>query len=127
MPEERAKFTAEVQVTDTTAIYADGHTTAYSGLDEMATISFTSTDRPNFLRPLQMVEYSFKERKIGPLQAVPTETLAAAAKFGQAIFKSTLSVTVEENSERFAREAHDKLIVGLKINYTITVRRHLDA
>jgi hypothetical protein len=126
MPQERAKFTAEVQVTDATAIYADGHITTYSGPD-VQTVAFRPVDRPNSIRPLEMVQHSFKERKKGPLQAVPNETLAASAKFGQAVFVSSLDVTVEECPERFARETHGKLMVALKINYTITVRRQFDA
>jgi hypothetical protein len=127
MAQERAKFTAEVQVTDVTAIYADGHTTDYAGSDQMQTVAFRPVDRPNFLRPMEMVEYSFKQRKIGPLQAVPNETLAAAAQFGEAKFISGLNVTVEEHPERFAPDTRDKLIVQLKVNYTITVRRSHDA
>jgi hypothetical protein len=127
MPQERAKFTAEVQVTDVTAIHADGHTTDYAGSDQMRTVAFRPVDRPNFIRPIEMVQHSFKERKIGPLQAVPNETLAAAARFGEAKFISGLNVTVEEHPERFARETHNKLIVQLKVNYTITVRRAHDA
>jgi hypothetical protein len=127
MAQERAKFAAEVQVTDVTAIYADGHATDYAGPDQMQTIAFRPVDRPNFIRPLEMVEYSFKQRKISPLQAVPNETLAAAARFGEAKVISDLNVTVEDHPERFARETYDKLLVQLKVKYIITVRRALDA
>lgn len=126
MSQERARFSAEVHVTDATATYADGHTVIY-GPDDVQTLGFRPTDRPNFITPLEMVKYSFQQRGIGLLQAVPSETLAAAAKFGQAVVKAALNVTVEDHPENLARETHHKLIVSLKVGYSITVRRVHDA
>jgi hypothetical protein len=125
--QERARFTAEVSVGSVTAIYADGHTTVYAGPDDVRTIAFKPVDRPNFIRPLEMVMYGFKKRGISPLRAVPNETLAAAAKFGEAKFISALDVTLEDRPEVIAREAQDKLVVSLSVDYSITVRRQLDA
>jgi len=125
MPEQRAKFTAEVQVNNAIAIFGDGHTVEY-GQEEMTTVAFKPGDRPNAIRPLEMVQHSFKIRKITPLQAVPNETLVAAANHGKATYIHFLNVTLEDRPELLSRKSRD-VLVTLKVQYSITVRRQLDA
>jgi hypothetical protein len=126
MRQDRAKFSASIAIRRLTLRYLDSHTKEFLG-EEAKTIALKLPDRPTALSAIDLINADHKDRGVTALTRGGDEALAIAAKFGTATVEVNFDSTfAKDYVMEFSKVDPHDVMVGVKVEYTIVLKRLAD-